>query len=115
LVDAAELARVDLPPAREDGGGAEVLHEDEALEAEGDDGMLLLGGRDGDVGGLLRREDEGFEAVALARSRAPPGGEVAALVELGEFAGVELVDDVDRLRGDPEGRHELVEGDEVLL
>src|SRR5690606_10493654 len=62
-----------------------------------------------------RREDEGFEAVALARSRAPPGGEVAALVELGEFAGVELVDDVDRLRGDPEGRHELVEGDEVLL
>ena len=35
--------------------------------------------------------------------------------KLGEFAGVELVDDVDGLGGDSEGGHELVEGDEVLF
>jgi hypothetical protein len=65
------------------------------------------------VGG---REHDGLELVSVALlTRELLGRREPTFLDLGKLARVELVDDVDRFGCDPEGRHELVEGDEVFL
>ena len=96
-----------MATSSDEGLGADVFEKDEVLETEGRESVSVGGGFEDDIGGLFASEDETFEGLG--------GGFGSRDRFFVELAGVELVDDVNRLSGDAEVGHEKVEGDELVF
>ncbi len=104
-IDPAKAAAGQRPAADGDGLRAVILEQDQIVITKGEQPIGSGQALDRDVGRAIRPEGNRLERGS------------AALVDLlvGILRGVQLINDIDRLRRHPELRHERVERDDLVL
>ena len=103
--DSREPAGLDLVPAYDDGRVAGVLDQDQPLVAEGGEPLARIERFDDDIAGRLVGNRQNLQRLVALR-HPQIGWRI--------LFGIQLVDEIDRLRGDPELVHEDIEGLQVL-